>query len=130
MFGPPGFAYVYLVYGTAHCMNVVTGRARYPSAVLIRAGEPLENCLHAPRGPGNLCRALSIRRETHDGLDLTGQRLFLEDRPRPQERIATTPRVNVHYAGPWADRPWRYLLEGSPWVSRRSPNRPSRGPRP
>jgi DNA-3-methyladenine glycosylase len=123
MFGPPGFAYVYLVYGTAHCMNVVTGAEGFPSAVLIRAGEPVEGCLHAPRGPGNLCRALGIRRETHDGLDLLGGRLFVEDGPRPREAVATSPRVNVHYAGPWAGRPWRYLLAGNPWVSRAPPAR-------
>ncbi len=62
MFGPPGWAYVYLVYGTAHCLNAVTGRDGFPAAVLLRAGEPLENCLHPPRGPGNLCRALGVRR--------------------------------------------------------------------
>jgi DNA-3-methyladenine glycosylase len=129
MFGPPGFAYVYLVYGTAHCMNVVTGAEGFPSAVLIRAGEPVEGCLHAPRGPGNLCRALGIRRETHDGLDLLGGRLFVEDGPRPREEVATSPRVNVHYAGPWAGRPWRYLLAGNPWVSRAPPARARPGRR-
>jgi DNA-3-methyladenine glycosylase len=129
MFGPPGFAYVYLIYGISHCMNVVTGRAGYPSAVLIRAAEPLESCLRAPRGPGNLCRALAIRRETHNGLDLTGSRLFLEDGPRPRERVLATPRVNVHYAGPWAERPWRYLLEGNAWVSGPASRR-GRRPRP
>ena len=58
MFGPPGVAYVYLIYGTSHCMNVVTGAEGEPSAVLVRAAEPLEGCLHSTRGPGNLCRAL------------------------------------------------------------------------
>ncbi len=121
MFGPPGFAYVYLVYGQAHCANVVTGADGFPSAVLLRAGEPVEGCLHSTRGPGNLCRALGIRRERHDGMDLRGDVLYLEDGPRPRERTVATPRVNVHYAGPWAGRPWRYLLEGNPWVSGRGP---------
>jgi DNA-3-methyladenine glycosylase len=117
MFGPPGHAYVYLVYGTAHCLNAVTGRDGFPAAVLLRAGEPLENCLHPPRGPGNLCRALGVRRETHDGLDLCGGVLFVErGRGRPG-RVTPAPRVNVGYAGPWAGKPWRYCLAESPWVS-------------
>jgi DNA-3-methyladenine glycosylase len=117
-------------------MNVVTGEEGFPSAVLIRAAEPLQGCLHAPRGPGNLCRALRIRRESENGADLAGDRLFVEDAPRPRERVAAVPRVNVHYAGPWADKPWRFLLAGNPWVSRpagkvpRSSSRPSRGRRP
>jgi len=129
MFGPPGVAYVYLVYGTSHCMNVVTGREGFPSAVLLRAGEPLERCLHGTSGPGNLCRALGITRERDDRRDLGGEVLFLEDAPPPPERIAAAKRVNVHYAGPWADRPWRYLLLGNPFVSRPRPGPPSRSRR-
>jgi DNA-3-methyladenine glycosylase len=117
MFGPPGFAYVYLIYGTSHCMNVVTGSVGFPSAVLLRAGEPVEGCLHSTRGPGNLCRALAIRREHDDGRDLCGGDLFFEDAPPPPERILSARRVNVDHAGPWAARPWRYALDGSRWVS-------------
>ncbi|HYG69691.1 MAG TPA: DNA-3-methyladenine glycosylase [Anaeromyxobacteraceae bacterium] len=128
MFGPPGVAYVYLIYGTAHCMNVVTGPEGYPSAVLIRAGEPLEGCLHSTRGPGNLCRALAIRREHDNGRALDGDDLFVLDAPPPREPIVASPRVNVHYAGAWAEKPWRFLLEGNPWVSRPVPSvRPSTG---
>jgi DNA-3-methyladenine glycosylase len=118
MFGPPGVAYVYLIYGTSHCMNVVTGPEGFPSAVLLRAAEPLEGCLHGTRGPGNLCRALAIRRAHDDGRDLLGDDLFVEDAPPPEERILAGPRVNVGYAGRWAERPWRYALAGNPWVSR------------
>jgi DNA-3-methyladenine glycosylase len=117
MFGPPGVAYVYLIYGRNHCMNVVTGEEGFPAAVLLRAAEPLEGCLHSTKGPGNLCRALAIRREHDDGRDLTGDDLFLEDAP-PPGRVLSARRVNVDYAGPWAEKPWRYALEGSPWVSR------------
>jgi DNA-3-methyladenine glycosylase len=128
MFGPPGRAYVYLVYGTSHCMNVVTGPVGFPAAVLVRAAEPLQGCLHATRGPGNLCRALAISRD-HTGVDLRGPVLFVEDAPAPVERIHTGPRVNVDHAGPWAEKPWRYALAGSPHVSapRLSPARD--GPR-
>lgn len=117
MFGPPGFAYVYLVYGTSHCMNVVTGEEGFPSAVLIRSGEPVEECLHSTRGPGNLCRALAIRRAHDNGRDLLGGDLFIEDAPRPPEKILSGRRVNVDYAGPWAEKPWRYALAGNGWVS-------------
>src|SRR5512140_2723757 len=128
MFGPPGFAYVYLVYGTSHCVNVVTGREGFPSAVLLRPAEPVEACLHSPRGPGNLCRALAIRRAHDNGRDLLGDALFVEGAPAPPERILSGRRVNVDYAGPWAEKPWRYVLAGSPWVSRPplAPRRPRR----
>jgi len=116
MFGPPGYAYVYLIYGRSHCMNVVTGGEGFPAAVLVRAGEPVEGCLHSTRGPGNLCRALGIDRARHNGLDLTGDVLYVEDGPRPR-RIVATPRVNVDYAGPSAGHPWRFLVEGNPFVS-------------
>jgi DNA-3-methyladenine glycosylase len=120
MFGPAGVAYVYLIYGRSHCMNVVTGPEGFPAAVLLRAGEPVERCLHSTRGPGNLCRALGIRRAHDNGRDLTGDDLYLVDAPSPGP-IVTGPRVNVHYAGAWACRPWRYALAGSRWVSRPAP---------
>jgi DNA-3-methyladenine glycosylase len=123
MFGPPGVAYVYLIYGTSHCLNVVTGAPGEPSAVLLRAAEPLRGCLHDPRGPGNLCRALAVTRARHDGMDLSGAELFLLDAP-PAGRVVATPRVNVESAGPaWARRRWRFLLAASPWVSGPRPRR-------
>jgi DNA-3-methyladenine glycosylase len=123
MFGPPGFAYVYLIYGISHCFNVVTGGEGHASAVLVRAGEPLESCLHGTTGPGNLCRALGLRRETHNGLDLMGDLLYLEDAPRPAERVVASARVNVGFAGSWAEKPWRYTLEGNRFVSKPWPER-------
>jgi DNA-3-methyladenine glycosylase len=116
MFGPPGVAYVYLIYGRSHCLNVVTGEPGEPSAVLLRAGEPLENCLHPPRGPGNLCRALAVTRERHDGLDLSGAELFLEA-GAPPARVVAARRVGVESAGAWAARRWRFLDPSSRWVS-------------
>ncbi|HET6440172.1 MAG TPA: DNA-3-methyladenine glycosylase [Anaeromyxobacter sp.] len=125
MYGPPGMAYVYVVYGRSHCMNVVTGPEGFPAAVLIRAAEPVQACLHSTRGPGNLCRALGIRRERDNGRDLTGRELYLLD-GTAAGRIVSGPRVNVHYAGEWANRPWRYALAGSRWVSRPIPRYPQR----
>ena len=118
MYGRAGVAYVYLIYGTAHCFNVVTGEEGFASAVLVRAGEPLEGCLHSTTGPGNLCRALAIRRETHNGLDLTGDVLFVEDAPAPAHRIVAAPRVNVPFAETWAEKPWRYAIAENRFVSR------------
>ncbi len=128
MFGGPGVAYVYLIYGTSHCVNVVTGPAGFPAAVLLRAAEPVEGCLHSTKGPGNLCRALAIRREHDDGRDLLGDDLFVEDAPPPAERVLSGPRVNVDHAGPWDEKHWRYALAGSPWVSspRLAPRRRTR----
>jgi DNA-3-methyladenine glycosylase len=118
MFGGAGVAYVYVIYGQHACFNVVTGAPGQPSAVLLRAAEPLEGCLCSTRGPGNLTRALAITRERHNGLDLGGATLFFERDRRPVGRVRVTPRVNVDGAGPrWAGRRWRFLLAGSGWVS-------------
>jgi len=118
MFGGAGVAYVYLIYGQYLLMNVVTGRPGEPSAVLLRSGEPREGCLHEPRGPGNLSRALAIDLDRHNGLDLGGSELFFErDEPTPLP-VVVTARVNVESAGPpWAARRWRFLLADSAWIS-------------
>jgi DNA-3-methyladenine glycosylase len=119
MFGPPGHAYVYRVYGLHHCMNVVAGPEGFPAAVLIRAAEPLQGCLHSTRGPGNLCRALRIDAGRHTGLDLVGGPIWIEDGGHPAGPIVRTPRIGVDFAGAWARRPWRFVLSGSPWTSGR-----------
>jgi DNA-3-methyladenine glycosylase len=119
MFGPPGQAYVYRVYGLHHCMNVVTGPEGFPAAVLIRAAEPVEGCRHATRGPGNLCRALRIDAARHSGLDLEGGVIWLEEGEGPAGRVVRTHRIGVGYAGSWALRPWRFVLAESAWASGR-----------
>jgi DNA-3-methyladenine glycosylase len=133
MWGPPGHAYVYLIYGVHHCLNVVTREAGVPEAVLVRAIEPLdgiESMRHrreiaaSPdwrlcRGPGSLCRAFDVDR-SHDGTDLLAGPLRLLDAPPVSSRaIRRTPRIGVAYAGPDAARPWRFLLAGSRAVSGR-----------
>ena len=123
MFGPPGFAYVYLVYGLHHCLNAVTEREGYPAAVLIRALEPEPGVEGRTDGPGRLCRALGIDRSL-DGVDLAGDRLYVEagERPpaisEPAGAVASGPRIGVAYAGAWAALPWRFWLPGSSCVSR------------
>ena len=121
MFGPPGHAYVYFIYGVWHCLNVVTGRAGVPHAVLLRALEPVAG-LGSVRtsGPGLLCRALGIDRRLN-GADLRGEVLWLERPPRgaPLPRLARATRIGVDYAGDWAGRPWRFYDADSEFVSRR-----------
>jgi DNA-3-methyladenine glycosylase len=123
MFGPPGHAYVYLVYGLHHCLNVVTEREGYPAAVLLRALEPADGIpMPEMNGPGRLCRALGIDRRLN-GLDLTGDLLYFEDRGEAPVVWQAAPRIGVDYAGAWARKPWRYFIDGSRAVSRGSPRR-------
>jgi DNA-3-methyladenine glycosylase len=143
MFGPPGHAYVYLVYGMHWCLNVVTGRDGEAEAVLIRAALPLEGAEEQRRrrgrpsdplhrlaaGPARLCQALAID-GTLNGLDLAaGTDLWVSDAPAlpgPMARgfiaVVAGPRVGVAYAGdPWAGLPLRYGIAGHPALSRPFP---------
>jgi DNA-3-methyladenine glycosylase len=118
MFGAPGHAYIYLIYGRYHCMNVVTEEPGHGSAVLIRAVEPVANLVGRTNGPGLLCLAMSLDRRLN-GEDLTGERLFLRAAPaRSRPAIVRRPRIGVDYAGAWARRHLRFYLKGSPCVSR------------
>ena len=109
MFGPAGVAYVYLIYGMYHCLNVVTEREEFPSAVLIRAieidGELID-------GPGRLCRALQIDRRLNRVDLTTGESLWFEDRGVLVKRgdVGAHPRIGVDYAGEWAKKLWRFRL--------------------
>jgi DNA-3-methyladenine glycosylase len=118
MFGPPGYAYVYLVYGMHYCLNVVTEDEGYPAAVLLRALEPCAGIDGSPSGPGRLCRVLAIDRR-YNRADLTAPPLYLAAGPRPAEPAVAGPRVGVDYAGAWALKPWRFYLRANAWVSRR-----------
>lgn len=118
MFGEPGHAYVYLIYGLHHCMNVVTGPGHAASAVLLRALEPLEGIERPTRGPGLLTRALEIDRR-QNGVDLLGEELFIVAAPAVAPRaVVRRPRVGVDYAGSWARRLLRYYERGNPHISR------------
>jgi len=109
MFGPGGVAYVYLIYGMYHCLNVVTEREEFPAAVLIRAVEIDGELVD---GPGRLCRAMQIDRSLNRA-DLTiGESLWFEDRGVSvgKEDLGAYPRIGVQYAGEWAKKPWRFRL--------------------
>ena len=132
MFGPPGHLYVYLIYGTHHCMNVVTERDGVAGAVLLRAAEPLDDLggrlpvesaarARPLSGPGKLCAGLAITR-ADNGLDLCDSGLVLAADPRsPREigrlRRKRSARIGVDYAGAWAGRLLRFYLAGNPHVS-------------
>ena len=148
MFGPPGVAYVYLVYGMHHCLNVVTEPAPRPAAVLVRAVEPIDGitAMRAARGrlangpvhaadarlaagPGLVAAAFDIDRSC-TGLDLCdpASPLRLAARPddEPAPEVVATPRIGIAYAGePWVTVPWRFVAAGSPSLSRRLPARPA-----
>jgi DNA-3-methyladenine glycosylase len=129
MYGPPGRAYVYLLYGISWAINLVTTSEGAPHAVLIRAIEPLRGLdLMARRrrksadsreltnGPGKLTQALSIT-GTDYGRDLCSSQLYLESSSIPVGRIGRSTRVNVDYAGLWASKRWRFYERGNRYVS-------------
>lgn len=137
LFSAPGHAYVYLIYGMYHCLNFVTEPEGEPAAVLLRSVEPaagletirrlrygdkpltpyrIRNFLN---GPGKVCQGFGLTR-AQNGLDLTGDELFLCDGPEDlglpcpspcRERICRGPRIGVDYAQEARDFPWRFWLE-------------------
>ncbi|MDB4979123.1 MAG: DNA-3-methyladenine glycosylase [Candidatus Peribacteria bacterium] len=119
MFGPPGYAYVYLIYGMYHCMNVVTEEAGMASAVLIRALEPIQNISLNTKGPGLLCKAMGIDKNVN-GHDLLSNDFFLTEPPTKESfGIIARPRIGVDYAGEWATKPLRFYIADNPYVSRK-----------
>ena len=125
MFGPPGHAYVYLIYGLYWCLNFVCEPEGVANAVLIRALEPtvgipvmqnrrrMENARLLCAGPGRLCEALGVTR-AHDGLALDAPPFRLMARPHALP-LAIGPRIGITKA---MDKPWRYGLAGSRFLSR------------
>jgi len=133
LFGPPGYAYVYFIYGNHHCLNVSCEPEGRAGGVLFRAVEPLSGIdkmaaargikLHGekdlPRltsGPGRLCEAFCITRKRDNGCDLTSasSSLWIGDDGFKARQIAITPRIGITKA---ADQPLRYILSGNRFVS-------------
>ena len=120
LWGPPGRAYVYFVYGMHWCFNAVTGREGRPAAVLVRGLEPLEGFDGPVRldGPARLCRALGITGAQNEA-DLVTSALRILDAPSVRGRdVVRGPRIGVDYAEEWAAAPLRFWVRGSPGVSR------------
>ena len=131
MYGPAGFAYVYLTYGMHHMLNVVTEAEGRPAAVLLRAVEPLEGLEWMARarrngaaphqlasGPGKLCQAYGLDLG-HNRTDLLGRELWIEEgRPVPKARIATSARIGCETAAkPWDLIPWRFYVVDNRFVT-------------
>jgi len=130
MFGPPGYAYVYLIYGLSWAMNIITATEGEPHGVLIRALEPVRGlelmvrrrggisagARELTNGPGKLTQALGITGDDY-GRDLCGDRLFLEKADQPVGRVGRSVRINVDYAGAWAAKRWRFYERGNRYVS-------------
>lgn len=128
-----GRAYVYLIYGMHYCLNVVTGTERDGSAVLLRAGEPVEGAEEMARnrglvlparpgalagGPGRLCQALGVD-GSFDGRELwRGELVIARGEPVGDRQVVTGPRVGVDYAGEAAGWPLRFAIADNPHVSR------------
>ena len=129
MFGPPGYAYVYFIYGMYYCLNFVTEEEGTCSAVLIRAAEPLINeeemsinrynknlneltnyqKRNISNGPGKLCNALKITTD-HNGIDLTGDEIYVEDDGFKGFETVRSKRINIDYAEEAKDFLWRYTI--------------------
>jgi DNA-3-methyladenine glycosylase len=134
MFGPPGYAYVYLIYGLSWAMNIIVASQGEPHGVLIRALEPVRGlelmvrrrggknspgARELTNGPGKLTQALGITGDDY-GRDLCGERLFLEEPDRRRmaaAKVGRSARINVDYAGAWAAKPWRFYERGNRYVS-------------
>ena len=118
MFGAPGHAYVYFIYGMYFCMNVVTEAEGHASAVLLRAIDPVRNVEERGCGPGLLCRAMSIDKRLN-GHDLLSDDFFIAAPARSEVfKIVTRPRIGVDYARHWAKRHLRFYIRGNACVSR------------
>ncbi len=131
MYGPPGFAYVYFIYGMYHCLNIVTEREGFPAAVLIRAAEPLSGELEinprtgepfVPNGPGKLTLAINLDLR-QNGLDLVDGAMYVASRiaagagSAGRARIETGSRIGIS-AG--QERKWRFYDPDSDYLSQRN----------
>lgn len=135
MFGPGGYAYVYFIYGMHYCCNIVTEKAGFPAAVLLRALEPLEGIdlmaarrgvkgltekttVNLTNGPSKLCQAMGIDKALN-GSDLCGDELYLAAPEKPRRfKVMATPRINISYSGKAIEYPWRFIIAGNKFVSK------------
>lgn len=140
MYGAPGHAYVYLIYGMYHCFNIITAPIDLPQGILIRALEPVEGIeemkmarynkqditkaqyKNVTNGPGKLCRALQITLQQR-GLSLQSDELYVELTPTEnhlssQYEIIAGPRINIDYAEEAVHYPWRFYFKNHPFVSK------------
>lgn len=118
MFGPPGHAYVYMIYGIYYCLNAVTEQEGRAAAVLIRAIEPIKSIDAKTQGPGLLCKAMQIDK-TLNACALTSDELYIAtDFSSAPFTIVKKARIGVDYAKHWAKRLLRFYIKGNRFVSR------------
>jgi DNA-3-methyladenine glycosylase len=117
MFGPAGHAYVYFIYGMYDMLNIVASHVDDPQAVLIRGAIPLGGWHADLSGPGKLTRAMRITR-AQNGIDLTGESLFLFGDHACRPQIITTKRIGIDYAREWKDALLRFVDANAAAASR------------
>lgn len=130
-YGIGGYAYVFFIYGMYFQLNFVTGKKDSPHVLLVRAVEPVEGIdkmrerrgvmkdTNLTSGPGKLCIAMDINREKYNGVDLLGEKMWVENyRKIHDSEIAVGKRIGIDYAGEDAHKPWRFWLKGNDFVSR------------
>lgn len=136
MYGMPGYAYIYFIYGMYHCFNVVTREEGTPQAVLVRAVEPMSGInemainrfnkeyasltkyqkKNLSNGPGKLCMAMDIDKNLNKQ-DLCGKILYIEQGSDEEVPITSTKRVGIDYAEEAKDYLWRFYITGNPCIS-------------
>lgn len=118
IFGPPGYAYVYLIYGIYNCMNVVAESEGSGAAILIRALEPVKNINKNTKGPGLLCKALKIDRSLNQH-DLLSDNFYIAQAEQTEKFvIIKKKRIGVSYAKHWAQRLLRFYIKNNSFVSK------------
>lgn len=137
MYGSPGRAYVYIIYGMYHCLNTITRKEGIPEGVLIRAIEPLEGIdamaenrfgksledfsnyqkKNFTNGPGKLCMAMDITKKL-DKEDLCGDILYIEEGKKEKFNIVKDKRIGIDYAEEAKDYLYRFYIEGNSYVSK------------
>ena len=118
MFGPSGYAYIYLIYGMYHCFNIVTEPEGQGTAVLIRAIEPIKNIIKRTNGPGLLAKAMNITAALN-GYDLLSNDLFIAKNINYETiDIVKKPRIGVSYAKDWATKLLRFYIKNNQFVSK------------
>lgn len=138
MYGPPGRAYIYFIYGMYYCLNAVTQKEGIPEAVLIRALEPLEGhdimalnrfnkeyknltstqITNLTNGPGKLCMAMGIDKKLNGSM-LSGDTLYIEEGNNDKFDIIKTKRIGIDYAEEAKDFLLRFYIKGSPFISKK-----------
>ena len=118
MYGPPGFAYIYLIYGMYYCTNIVTEIEGIGAAILLRAIEPIKNIQAKTQGPGLLSKAMYIDKRLNQH-DLTSDTFYIaEIKNEPPFSIVEKPRIGVHYAKEWAEKLLRFYIRDNAFISK------------